>query len=861
VLSIGKLAAGQAPYYLAQAEGRVDLVESVGDGIEDYYQGGAEARGEWLGASGLGLAGGVAGEALRRVLRGDDPRSGEPLRDSRGRTTVAGLDLTFSAPKSVSVVFGVGDPDVSSAVRRAHERAVREAFRYLERSAAAVRRGRGGAVVHHADGFVAAAFRHRTSRMGDPQLHTHVLVANLGRGPDGRWSALDARPIYAHARVASFVYQAVLRGEMTRELGVAWTPVRDGIAEIEGVPTGTTRAFSRRRNEIETELAARGAEGPRAAEAAALATRRGKTPSLDARALQLQWRERAAAYGFTAVDLARSCRLSPSRPLDAVRLAALRSELAGRRGLTYRRSNFGRRDVLLELCERLPAGTAVTAQELETAADEFLASSHVVPLVGDRGVDADAFLASSGRRVPVAIEERRYSTPELLALEQRLVDRVRRSAHRGPTAVVGVETAIASRPSLSDEQCAMVQHLCERPDLVAVVTGKAGTGKTYALGAAREAWEKAGLPVRGAAVANRAARELEDDAGIPSTSVAALLAGPELPRHVVLVVDEGGMIGTRQLSALVQRVEAPRGKLVLIGDHRQLSELQAGGAFRGFVNRGLGVELRKNVRQVEEWEREALDHLSDGRVEEALEHYAVRGRVIADGDVRQRLVDDWRRHGGSLDESVMIARRRADVANLNARARAVLRAAGELGSEEVHLAGGRFAVGDRVVVRRNAHALGVFNGERGRVTAVSRGAVEIECAGRRVELDRRFLRGPTNAGEPSLMHGYAITGHIAQGLTTERAFALADAGASREWLYVALSRGRKANRLYIADADRLRDEFAPVDPHRPDAWRRLASALARTEAQVMAIDVDRGLDADHRVTARRGPSADLGIDR
>jgi conjugative relaxase-like TrwC/TraI family protein len=159
-LSIGKLAAGQAQYYLDQAEGRVDVIASVGDGIEDYYESGAEARGEWLGAArrSLGLAGGVDGEALRRVLHGDDPRSGEPLRDSRVRTKVAGFDLTFSAPKSVSVVFGVGDSDVSSAVRQAHERAVGEAFGYLERSAAAVRRGRGGAVVHDADGLVAAAF-------------------------------------------------------------------------------------------------------------------------------------------------------------------------------------------------------------------------------------------------------------------------------------------------------------------------------------------------------------------------------------------------------------------------------------------------------------------------------------------------------------------------------------------------------------------------------------------------------------------------------------------------------------------------------------------------------------------------------
>ena len=261
MLSIGKLAPGQARYYLDQAEGRVDVVQSIGDGIEDYYAGGAEARGEWLGTATrtLGLDGPVDGQALRRVLRGNDPWSDEPLRTGRCRATVAGFDLTFSAPKSVSVIFGVGDPDVTATVRHAHEQAVREAFGYLERSAAAVRRGRGGAVVHQAGGLVAAAFRHRTSRMGDPQLHTHVLVANLGRGPDARWSALDARRIYAHARVASFVYQAVLRGELTRELGVAWTPVRDGIAEIDGVPPQVLRAFSRRRAQIEAALLEHGA--------------------------------------------------------------------------------------------------------------------------------------------------------------------------------------------------------------------------------------------------------------------------------------------------------------------------------------------------------------------------------------------------------------------------------------------------------------------------------------------------------------------------------------------------------------------------------------------------------------------------
>jgi conjugative relaxase-like TrwC/TraI family protein len=264
VLSIGKLSAGQAKYYLDEAGARVDVVESVGDGLEEYYAGGREARGEWLGATArhLRLVGVVQGAALRQVLAGED-KAGRPLRHSSVPVRVAGFDLTFSAPKSVSVVFALGDVAEQAAVRDAHDRAVREALKYVERTAAAVRRGAGGAHVEPAGGLVAAAFRHRTSRAGDPQLHTHVLVANLGQGPDGRWSALDGRRLYAQARAASFLYQAVLRSELSRQLGVEWLTVRDGIAEIAGVPKRVLRAFSRRRTEIEAALAEQGTSSAR----------------------------------------------------------------------------------------------------------------------------------------------------------------------------------------------------------------------------------------------------------------------------------------------------------------------------------------------------------------------------------------------------------------------------------------------------------------------------------------------------------------------------------------------------------------------------------------------------------------------
>jgi conjugative relaxase-like TrwC/TraI family protein len=265
MLSIGKLVAGQARYYLDQAETRVDIVGSVGEGLEDYYVGGHEAGGEWIGSTRpeLGLGRSVEAIELRRLLGGLHPGDGRALRNLSGASRVAAFDLTYSAPKSVSVLFAVGDRQMRPEVRAAHDTAVREAVAYLEGNAAAVRRGHGGLVVEQAPGLVAAAFRHRTSRSGDPQLHTHVLVANLARGSDGRWLALDRRRIYAHARAASFVYQAVLRSELTRRLGVEWSPVRKGIAEIVGVPRPVLREFSRRRADIEAALRERGTSGAR----------------------------------------------------------------------------------------------------------------------------------------------------------------------------------------------------------------------------------------------------------------------------------------------------------------------------------------------------------------------------------------------------------------------------------------------------------------------------------------------------------------------------------------------------------------------------------------------------------------------
>ena len=227
VLSVGKLGAGQQSYYL----------EAVARGVEDYYGGRGEAAGRWVGAGAetLALAGVVDGKALRAVLEGRDPDTGVPLGRVRS-DHVPGFDLTFRAPKSVSVLFGLGGFEISAQVRGAHDAAVDAALGYLERSACWSRRGTDGVQQVSGAGFVGAAFRHRSSRAGDPHLHTHVLVANVTRGPDDRWATLDGRHLYLHAKTAGYLYEAHLRLELTHRLGVAWGPVVNGIADLEGIP-------------------------------------------------------------------------------------------------------------------------------------------------------------------------------------------------------------------------------------------------------------------------------------------------------------------------------------------------------------------------------------------------------------------------------------------------------------------------------------------------------------------------------------------------------------------------------------------------------------------------------------------------
>ena len=811
VLSLARMGAGAEGYYLG----------TVADGLEEYYTGAGESPGVWVGSAcaDLGLAGEVEAADLSAVLAGRSPVDGSELGCNRqpANRRVAGFDLTFSAPKSVSVLYGLGSDTVSREVRAAHHEALTEALAYLEAHAAWARRGHDGVHVLPTSGLVAAGYTHRTSRNGDPQLHTHVLVANVVHGADGRWSALSSKPLHHQVRTAGFVYQAVLRASLRDRLGVSFSPVVKGAAEIAGVPKSVLSEFSSRRHEILARLDEIGGSSRRAREIAVLDTRKGKEMGADALGLRERWLAQGAEVGFGGDQVEQLLGPPGRRQLTGEDARSLRDRLVGREGLTASSSTFERRDVVRAVCESLPEGARL--HEIEGFAEWFVNDKEVVTL----GHESRA-------------GERLRTTREILELEERILSagsEMRRRWDVVPDEIV--ESVLAERPELSEEQAEMVRRLTTSGKALQVVIGKPGTGKTYALDAARAAFQRAGFRVQGTALAARAAAELEAGAGIASCTLARFLDINNLcslGSKDVVVLDEAGMVGTRQLAELVRFATRRNWTLVLVGDHRQLPEIEAGGALAALAKRIGVIELSENRRQSEAWEREALDHLREGRVAPAVVAFDEHERIHL-GDsaaaTREAMARDFVASYREGAEARMYALRRSDVKELNALARDELRRAGELGDDVLAVAGRGFAEGDEVLFCRNDRRIGVLNGTRGTVTGLS------ECGGLLVDTSAGERIAPLEyLEEGHLAHGYASTVHKAQGATVDRAFVLGSDAIYQEAGYVAMSRARERTDLYVVTS------AFDVAPEQTLGNEALIAALASSRAKELATEALAG---------------------
>jgi ATP-dependent exoDNAse (exonuclease V) alpha subunit len=623
---------------------------------------------------------------------------------------------------------------------------------------------------------------------------------------------------------------------------------RSGAAEIQGLDDRTLiERFSKRSEEIDHWLDTHGLSGIKASSAAAVATRAPKDHAESEASVYGRWAAELAEQGVGERQLAEVCSGGRGRPATRTELDAALDALAGPDGLTGQVSTFTRTDVVDALAKRLPV--ASTAQEALDQAEEG----------ADRFLEERAVRVARDRRLGVD----RYSTPELLGLERHLVEGATKRADQGAAVVRPelIRQVLDRHPSVGEDQAAMVRDLTQGGAGVAVVVGRAGSGKTWALGLAREAFELDGYQVHGTAPTGIATVGLADEGFSEARTVDRLLLDlqrgrEELDDRTVLVVDEAAMIATRKLAPLLQHAERTGAKVVLVGDDRQFASIQAGGGFRALRLRLGASELTVNRRQVEEWEQRAIDDVRAGNLEQAIAAYAEHDRIRAfEGrDDRDRaLINDWWQAHQAGDRPVIYAHRRARVDQLNSVCQRLRAEAGQLGPERLVVGDRTFAVGDVVVLGANAKdRLNVVNG----TTAV---ILELDVAGRAmtvrtleeeppktVRLPGWYLDARVRPGQSRRVDlAYARTDMRSQGRTEQRALLALDGAEDMQGGYVQLTRSKHRTDLYLT----VGPEPLGDDEERPHPSREarapeelLARVLTRDGSKTLATDVPDVVD-------------------
>jgi conjugative relaxase-like TrwC/TraI family protein len=792
----------QVAYHEATVVGRED--DHPGEAL-DYYGSRGETPLRWGGAGAARL--GLEGEVTRDVYRlafgpggFRDPLTGQQL----VRTKRPGFELVVAAHKSLSLLGVMGRADDMHAILDAQTAAT---MGYLEGWALSRggRRGRA-AVATPTSGLVYALTRHGTSRAGDPHAHDHVLVANVCemRDAEGGYKALKSDELRDRDEAATMVGR-LHSAAMAVELGYAIEPDRgrSGRARdwrIVGIPVEVCEVFSKRSDAIADYLEEMGYSSYRARNVAARRNRQVKRGT-GTDQLTPRWIAELEANGWTLDRLAASLDRARQRcrglasPLTDVEMDQLASELLDPEGEFLARGKVFDRPRLVAEIAPLLYGHGPAA--LDRVVDRVLASELVVPLIGIAGAS-----------------DQPYTATAVLATEQTIAYALERfTRRRAPVVahdVVGRVTA-AKQTQLGQELSAgqrrAVERICSEGRAIDVIVGVAGSGKTTALDVAARSLEVAGYRVLGTATSGQAARTLDHHAAIPSGTVRSLLWRLDhrqvtLDQRSVLVLDEASLTADVDVARLLLAVNRAGGKLVIVGDPRQLAPVGPGGALQALVDRHphIVTVLHQNLRQRNTAERAALHHLRAGNVPAAVGFYAATGRMRVAPTRTETLaamVDAWAADTAAGHDTLMLAWRRSSVADLNRLARVHAEQLGWLTGPDLATPDGRrYAVGDPVVTLAPNHDGQLVTGQRGRVIAIDQRAQTLTITtddGRRVVLQGEAL------DQDHLNYGYALTVHREQGATADRTHYLAE-GGGRELAYVAMSRARGPSLVHaVAD--------------------------------------------------------------
>lgn len=787
----------------------IDYYEELA--AEDYYENGGEPPGRLIGsgAEALGLNGELQEGQLKALLEGFHPTTGKPLASNAGEDHRAGYDLSFSAPKSVSTVWAATqNNELRHAIQAAQERAVKRSIKYIEESGIAeVRRGHGG-VERNPAKLIGAGYDHGTSRAEDPQLHTHALIASHAiDATDGSIKSLESQKFWACQKEIGAVYRAEL-AESMKELGFSIERDKQAFRLI-GSPEDLEKEWSKRREMIEARMAETGHHSAKAAEIANLDTRQVKG-HINRSELIEQWKEDAIEHGFDVEQI---------RGLDETNLVFDSKEIL--ESLTEMQAVFSETNLKAAIMQELQG--IGTADDLNQNIEDMVADGELILL----GKSHAGML--------------QMTTREMLELEEKIVNFATENQdnHSHSVSNKSIENAINNKSGISEEQQSALKHICEGGQVVSI-TGAAGTGKSFMLAAAKEAYQSEGFNVIGCSLSGKAAAELEGGSGIKSQTIHSLVIELEngkrsLTDKDVVVMDEAGMTDTRLMARVFDQVKKAGAKLVLVGDTNQLQSIGAGGVF-GKISQEIGsAEILTVRRQTVEWQKAAAMDIRSGQSVQALKAFSDNDRLIINNttsDTHKAMVTAWKESNTPMAEKLMITGRRVDVAALNNEARSQLQDAGKLKNEipvplkdketgqvyNINLANG-----DRLKLTKNGKHLDVKNGD---LCSVKR--LEFTKSGLKIhiELDRGGSRIINPETYSNLMHGYAITAHASQGATVDKAFFYASSFNSKELAYVAASRHRHDAHIF-GSKEELGAE--PV--------KRLETSFSRIDEKITALEL------------------------
>jgi conjugative relaxase-like TrwC/TraI family protein len=851
MLSIKLIKIGDEDYYL-------DLA------AEDYYTNGGEPPGKWVGGAAplFGLIGKVENDAFRRLLRGylpsphvgpdEDPPLIPLVQNAGNRDRRAAWDCTFSAPKSLSVIWSQADPEMRHEIQDSWQESVEEALAYAEEHLVVSRMGKGG-INEVPVKVVAATYEHGSSRELEPQLHTHALLFNVGvaerapeiaadpaatssraaqpgpLGPNRKTLSIDSRPLYRNKMFLGAYIRAAHAHKLEQKRG--WRCERRGnVFEIKGVPRDICDAYSTRRKQVLAWQEKMGRFGAKAAAEAARRTRRTKKDVPPREELFKQWQAINEEMGFTTASI-RALSHAGKRDWKASIPIVIDTAI---KNLALAKHHFSGSELLLEaLYEAVNYG--VPPKPLIEALPAHLEKSSEVV------------------RIPTRFGEPRYTTPAVLEEELAMLEAAVR-AHEFSGAVVSediVERVIddtqrrmaADGNELSEEQIAAIRHLTTSPHSIRILQGLAGTGKTSAtLRPTIEALQLAGYTVLGAAYTGTAAQKLQAETGIPCDTIHMSLVDFELdwirpvkhhlrqlvraaqkkrtyyhekpqPIHLdsktVLIVDEAAMVNCRHYRMLLERAEKAGATLLFVGDYKQLGAIEGTSPFRSLMQRFGHASITEIKRQVDDWAKKAAKLFSQGNVAAALDMYANR-RLLRMGetidDTIEELVAEWALHCIETPEDARILTCTNDQAQeLNILCQQTRLDAGpasgivypnrsveitDRDEETLRTYKSKAYVGDRLMFTNNERKHGVWNGNTGTVVALDgTGGVVVRLD------DGQQVTVPVSFEHIRL--AYASTTHKAQGATFPLVFVLlAGSALDLPTSYVQGTRSKAATHFF-----------------------------------------------------------------